>query len=84
LTSTNIDDDYSSIQKYPKNGTENNNDYLKSENYAPDNEITFTNRSYRYCIGIISIVNLSQEIIELDNPVEIRKYYSIFIIQWLQ
>ena len=75
MTSANVDGDYSSIKKYPEERTMNNNDSLKSENYNPDNEIIFTKQSHSYCIGIISIVNLTKE---LDNPVEIRKYYSIF------
>ena len=74
----NQDEEYYSSISNDKDADEkiNNLDFSKSENN--DNEITFTTQSYSYCIGIISIVNLSQEIKELDNPVEIRKYYSIF------
>jgi class 3 adenylate cyclase len=73
----NQDEEYFFISK-DKYGDKkiDNLDSSNTKNYS--NEITFTNRSYNYCIGIISIVNLSQEITELDNAVEIRKYYSLF------
>jgi hypothetical protein len=44
----------------------NNVNHNKYKNYDNENEITFTNHSFNYGIGIISIVNLSQEIDELD------------------
>jgi hypothetical protein len=50
---------------------------IRNKNYDNENEITFINRSYKYCMGIISIVNFIEEK-ESKNAVGIRKYYSLF------
>jgi CheY-like chemotaxis protein len=75
----NQDDDSSFSSDYIQDGIiDKADDYLKLTNYNNKDEITFTKYSYSYCICIISIVNFSQEVSELKNAEEIRKYYSIF------
>jgi two-component system, OmpR family, response regulator ChvI len=54
-----------------------NTEYLKLNNNNED-EIVFNNYSRRYCICIISIVDFTKYLDKLKEPVELRKFYSIF------
>src|SRR6476659_6248404 len=73
----NQEDDYS-VHEYQKDKEIDNTDSLNLTKYNKENEITFTKYSHSYCICIISIVDFTQNIDKLQNPVDIRKYYSIF------
>jgi class 3 adenylate cyclase len=73
----NQEDDYS-VHEYQKDKEIDNTDSLNLTKYSKENEITFTKYSHSYCICIISIVDFTQNIDKLQNPVDIRKYYSIF------
>jgi len=73
----NQEDDYS-VHEYQKDKEIDNTDSLNLTKYSKENEITFTKYSHNYCICIISIVDFTQNIDKLQNPVDIRKYYSIF------
>src|SRR3954454_2477007 len=56
-----------------------NTEYLKlNNNNNNEDEIVFNNYSRRYCICIISIVDLTKYLDKLKEPVELRKFYSIF------
>jgi CheY-like chemotaxis protein len=72
------DDDDSSIYRYQVEEGIDNTDSLKLKNNTNEDEITFTKHSHSYCLCIVSIVNYTQEITKLQNPIEIRKYYSTF------
>jgi hypothetical protein len=74
----NQDEEYYSLVSNDKDADEKIHNLNSSKSRNEDNEITFTRYSYSYCIGIISIVNLSQEIKELDNAEKIKKYCSLF------
>ena len=54
-----------------------NAEHLKLNNNNKD-EIVFNNYSRRYCICIISIVDFTKYLDKLKEPVELRKFYSIF------
>src|SRR3954453_1488307 len=54
-----------------------NAEHLKLNNNNED-EIVFNNYSRRYCICIISIVDFTKYLDKLKEPVELRKFYSIF------
>jgi CheY-like chemotaxis protein/class 3 adenylate cyclase len=71
------EDDYF-VYEYQKDKEIDNTDSLNLTNYSNENEITFTKYSHSYCICIISIVDFTQNTDKLQNPVDIRKYYSIF------
>jgi len=73
----NQEDDYS-VHEYQKDKEIDNTDSLNLTKYSKENEITFTKYSHNYCICIISIVDFTQNIDKLQNPVDIRKYYSVF------
>ena len=53
-----------------------NAEHLKLNNNK--DEIVFNNYSRRYCICIISIVDFTKYLDKLKEPVELRKFYSIF------
>ena len=57
-------------------------------NYAvskPDNpiynkgQVKFINYTQQYCIGIIDIVNSTNETSKITSPNKLRKYYSLFL-----
>ena len=54
-----------------------NAEHLKLNNNNKD-VIVFNNYSRRYCICIISIVDFTKYLDKLKEPVELRKFYSIF------
>jgi two-component system, OmpR family, response regulator ChvI len=54
-----------------------NAEHLKLNNNNKD-EIVSNNYSRRYCICIISIVDFTKYLDKLKEPVELRKFYSIF------
>jgi len=70
--------DDSSIHTYQEDKEIDNTESSKLKNYNNEDELTFNKHSHNYCICIISIVDFIQETDKLKNPVEIRKYYSIF------
>jgi hypothetical protein len=51
----------------------------------PDNPIynkgqmKFINYTQQYCIGIIDIVNSTNETLKISSPPKSRKYYSLFL-----
>jgi len=71
------EDDHS-VYGYQKDREIDDTDSLNLTNYSNENEITFTKYSHSYCICIISIVDFTQNTDKLQNPVDLRKYYSIF------
>jgi len=71
-------DDDSSFYRY-ENDKEIDKSYsLNSKSYRNEDEIVFNNYSRRYCICIISIVDFTKYLDKLKEPVELRKFYSIF------
>ncbi len=57
----------------------NNRVYSKSSQYSKDDQITFINYTYSYCICIIDIVNSTKITQEIASSEKIRSYYSIFL-----
>ena len=61
---------------------ENGSNYAVSK---PDNpiynkgQIKFINYTQQYCIGIIDIVNSTNETSKISSPNKLRKYYSLFL-----
>ena len=56
-----------------------NTEYLKlNNNNNEEEEIVFNNYSRRYCICVISIVDFTKYLDKLKEPVELRKFYTIF------
>jgi two-component system, OmpR family, response regulator ChvI len=73
-------DDNSSIHgEHSEDNIIDDNEHFKLKNYNNnENEIIFNIYSYSYCICIIRIVDYRQNIDKLKNPVELRRYYSLF------
>jgi len=65
-------DAYNYIRSRPDNLT---NDNLTNDN----DQIKFINYTQQYCIGIIDIVNSTNETSKLSSPPKLRKYYSLFL-----
>ena len=42
-------------------------------------QIKFINYTQQYCIGIIDIVNSTNETSKISSPLKLRKYYSLFL-----
>ena len=57
----------------------NNGVYSKSNQYNKDDQITFINYTYSYCICIIDIVDSTKITQEAASSEKIRSYYSIFL-----
>jgi two-component system, OmpR family, response regulator ChvI len=70
--------DDSSFYKYQEYKEIDKTDSLKLKSYSDDDEIVFNNYSRSYCICIISIVDSAKYMDKLKNPVELRRFYSIF------
>jgi CheY-like chemotaxis protein len=52
----------------------------RPDNLSNDNDqIKFINYTQQYCIGIIDIVNSTNETSKITNPNKLRKYYSLFL-----
>ena len=60
-------DTYNYVASRPGNPT-NDNDQIK-----------FINYTQQYCIGIIDIVNSTNQTSKISNPNKLRKYYSLFL-----
>jgi len=60
-------DTYNYVASRPDNPT-NDNDQIK-----------FINYTQQYCIGIIDIVNSTNQTSKISNPNKLRKYYSLFL-----
>lgn len=71
-------DDDSAIHRYQQNEIIDIADSLKLKSYINEDEIMFNKHSHSYCICIIRIVDYMQNADKLTNPVELRKYYSLF------
>ncbi|MDQ3083914.1 MAG: response regulator [Thermoproteota archaeon] len=55
-------------------------DNLTNDNLTNDNDqIKFINYTQQYCIGIIDIVNSTNETSKISSPPKLRKYYSLFL-----
>ena len=55
-------------------------DNLTDANLTDDNDqIKFINYTQQYCIGIIDIVNSTNETSKISSPPKLRKYYSLFL-----
>ena len=55
-------------------------DNLTNSNLIDDNDqIKFINYTQQYCIGIIDIVNSTNETSKISSPSKLRKYYSLFL-----
>ncbi|HEY0579380.1 MAG TPA: hypothetical protein VGC75_01620, partial [Candidatus Nitrosocosmicus sp.] len=71
-------DDDSAIHRYQQNEIIDIADSLKLKSYINEDEIMFNKHPHSYCICIIRIVDYIQNVDKLTNPVELRKYYSLF------
>ncbi len=75
LSSNRIDydkDAYNYVRSRPDN--------LTNANLTDDNDqIKFINYTQQYCIGIIDIVNSTNETSKISSPPKLRKYYSLFL-----
>jgi len=70
-------DAYNYVRSRPDNLT---NDNLTNDNLTNDNDqIKFINYTQQYCIGIIDIVNSTNETSKISSPPKLRKYYSLFL-----
>ena len=55
-------------------------DNLTNANLTDDiDQIKFINYTQQYCIGIIDIVNSTNETSKISSPPKLRKYYSLFL-----
>lgn len=62
-----------------KNGTSNHSIHPLDSNTKSNDQINFINYTQYYCVGIIDIINSTEETSKLTNPNKLRKYYSLFL-----
>jgi CheY-like chemotaxis protein/class 3 adenylate cyclase len=62
-----------------KNGTSNHSIRPLDSNTKSNDQINFINYTQYYCVGIIDIINSTEETSKLTNPNKLRKYYSLFL-----